>query len=858
MRFMRGKDMESANHASAVASRRVARPASYTIPPLDDFSTEDEDDSYANNNSDPLDGDAGAGDGAEEVSRCVCGMEDLGGLLMIQCDECKVWQHCTCMGLDTKKLPKKYSCELCKPNKHKNLKAILARSAGAPALQQASPSAPAPSARASSGRAAATATSQTENQAIPAAKPSKNNNASSKKRNTMNSRDAAQTFSDFLPLISGKAGSSDPQGQDPPSHSPPSTQGDHSKAGTSTSTSQQPSNESTRNHSPNISPETIPVRPASASLTRRPRSAAKRSSVPQTAQAVVAEIFNCICADPFTLPSLIACMLPIMQPVALARRSSRTSLLPTRYRQAEERNGLSTPVSSEEDLTAGTRLRRGSTSSSSGRQVAIEKESSASSTSGRASKRKRGSEATAPVSKRKASKSDDIASERNEPFEPSAVDDAGDIASSSSANEDEVAVSALDGDTDLAVGDADDTPTLNEAAESNENLARRPSTVESVASGSRKGKGSKRPLAEEEAPSDVEGSKDPTDIADQDKDSSQSKPKAATGPKSKKAKYTKAKNGPKAGAKNAVVGSPSSSQTTASAPKPKPLNPNMSMNDIRKRIKNISEYLERMQRNLAEEAAAQFPWFRLGVFPMSLAPGVLEACSPEVAEKIRRGAEEAAKELAVKAVAHATPDNDATAKVDPKDVSYLPTPPLSQSSASSSTPSSLSIKTPTAFTTDSQEPATSPPATPSSAVADLSSALLLPSGTSSGVAPSSRASNSSSSSPPNPGSGASSTVHPTSDSETHASENVYLEQLVRRSLEGETKGKKRGAEEVEEDDGERRVRRKEGEGDAPMGFVESAVGIEVRRQTSLEAMIALQKRIAAWQEKYGDLDLSKK
>ncbi|CAO3695751.1 unnamed protein product [Rhizopus stolonifer] len=38
--------------------------------------------------------------------------------LMVQCDDCEVWQHCNCMGLDEPDIPEQYFCELCKPGNH--------------------------------------------------------------------------------------------------------------------------------------------------------------------------------------------------------------------------------------------------------------------------------------------------------------------------------------------------------------------------------------------------------------------------------------------------------------------------------------------------------------------------------------------------------------------------------------------------------------------------------------------------------------------------------------------------------------------------------------------------------------------
>lgn len=74
----------------------------------------------------------------ESVTRCVCGESrtfhnyiqhywywskiiDSAGL-MVCCDECEVWQHCECMGLDEEEIPDQYFCELCKPFDHVEVK----------------------------------------------------------------------------------------------------------------------------------------------------------------------------------------------------------------------------------------------------------------------------------------------------------------------------------------------------------------------------------------------------------------------------------------------------------------------------------------------------------------------------------------------------------------------------------------------------------------------------------------------------------------------------------------------------------------------------------------------------------------
>lgn len=78
-------------------------------------------------------------DAEDEVTRCVCGLqdypgppltddfptitdpsqaEDAGGLF-IQCDKCHVWQHGGCVGImDETKSPENYFCELCDKKLH--------------------------------------------------------------------------------------------------------------------------------------------------------------------------------------------------------------------------------------------------------------------------------------------------------------------------------------------------------------------------------------------------------------------------------------------------------------------------------------------------------------------------------------------------------------------------------------------------------------------------------------------------------------------------------------------------------------------------------------------------------------------
>ncbi|KAI8083252.1 uncharacterized protein B0P05DRAFT_536701 [Gilbertella persicaria] len=55
------------------------------------------------------------------VTRCICGeSHNLG--LMVQCDQCEVWQHCECIGLLQDKLPDHYYCDQCQPENHQVVK----------------------------------------------------------------------------------------------------------------------------------------------------------------------------------------------------------------------------------------------------------------------------------------------------------------------------------------------------------------------------------------------------------------------------------------------------------------------------------------------------------------------------------------------------------------------------------------------------------------------------------------------------------------------------------------------------------------------------------------------------------------
>lgn len=41
---------------------------------------------------------------------------------MVCCDDCEVWQHCQCMGLEEEDIPDQYFCEQCRPEYHVQIK----------------------------------------------------------------------------------------------------------------------------------------------------------------------------------------------------------------------------------------------------------------------------------------------------------------------------------------------------------------------------------------------------------------------------------------------------------------------------------------------------------------------------------------------------------------------------------------------------------------------------------------------------------------------------------------------------------------------------------------------------------------
>ncbi|KAI9011341.1 hypothetical protein BC832DRAFT_339616 [Gaertneriomyces semiglobifer] len=104
------------------------------------------------------------GDGEEEeITRCACERTDSFGS-MIQCEECNVWQHMECMNVNPKRVPKRYYCERCRPTNHPYFRVRDRQNSAS--SQVSSPVGKNPP----------------------------------KKRNTMNSREAAQSYTELIML----------------------------------------------------------------------------------------------------------------------------------------------------------------------------------------------------------------------------------------------------------------------------------------------------------------------------------------------------------------------------------------------------------------------------------------------------------------------------------------------------------------------------------------------------------------------------------------------------------------------------------------------------------------------------------
>ncbi|KEP53418.1 chitin synthase [Rhizoctonia solani 123E] len=131
------------------------------------------------------------------VTRCVCGSdeEDMGNF-MIQCEQCSVWQHGVCMGVaNVDESPEHYYCEQCKPENH----TVLLRKGKYP-----KPVSPLVATHVLPPRSASPSGTNTN-------KPPK----SPKRRNTMNSRDAAYDLATAQAILISMQPDPDPDMENP-------------------------------------------------------------------------------------------------------------------------------------------------------------------------------------------------------------------------------------------------------------------------------------------------------------------------------------------------------------------------------------------------------------------------------------------------------------------------------------------------------------------------------------------------------------------------------------------------------------------------------------------------------------------
>ncbi|KIK67346.1 hypothetical protein GYMLUDRAFT_37446 [Collybiopsis luxurians FD-317 M1] len=120
-------------------------------------------------------------DEEQGITRCICGSTEDdpdAGEFMVQCETCKVWQHGLCMGFESEDLlhDGDYYCEQCRPDMHVELLKRIARRDGRPRHSSAT-------SHHTAGASSRLSRSRSPHQATNAKQPSK-------RRNTMNSRDA--------------------------------------------------------------------------------------------------------------------------------------------------------------------------------------------------------------------------------------------------------------------------------------------------------------------------------------------------------------------------------------------------------------------------------------------------------------------------------------------------------------------------------------------------------------------------------------------------------------------------------------------------------------------------------------------
>jgi len=123
-------------------------------------------------------------DEGSAITQCICGKNNIPyDGLMIQCEDCGVWQHGICVNITKKNTPKNYYCQKCRPEFHPYNSHLLNKSSKKSSTNPNSP-------------------------------PSKSYSpitSSPKKRNTMNSLEASQNYNAILNLNANiSSGESEP------------------------------------------------------------------------------------------------------------------------------------------------------------------------------------------------------------------------------------------------------------------------------------------------------------------------------------------------------------------------------------------------------------------------------------------------------------------------------------------------------------------------------------------------------------------------------------------------------------------------------------------------------------------------
>ncbi|WVQ73141.1 hypothetical protein IAR50_002705 [Cryptococcus sp. DSM 104548] len=96
-----------------------------TVKKKEDEEDEDEDEDEEEGDGEEEQDEDGDDEDGKDITRCVCKREDI-DVMMIQCDQCNVWQHGECMGIwGDEEAPDEYFCEECKPERHQALKKWL-------------------------------------------------------------------------------------------------------------------------------------------------------------------------------------------------------------------------------------------------------------------------------------------------------------------------------------------------------------------------------------------------------------------------------------------------------------------------------------------------------------------------------------------------------------------------------------------------------------------------------------------------------------------------------------------------------------------------------------------------------------